>query len=320
MRYEMLAAREREDTEGGRVGPTALRGRLKGVIAFAPTPFAEDDGVDFDALAACVDRLVAHGGPVAVCGAVGEYAALDVEETRTVVRVAADAVAGRVPLIVGIGQATNVAAGLAQTAATCGASGILVNPAWFGEPSDDGIVEHYRRLGAASGLGLIVFSTRGHVYGLTQLLRLAELDAVVGLKDEWGDLRAFAEARARIGDRWAWVNGMAEMQAAEYTVLGADAFTSGIVNIVPELTLAVARAARGEEWQELRGLVDRIRPLATLRARRPGYGVAVIKEAMEDLGLASARVRPPLSPMAPEDRAELRDLLQRFGAMPALAA
>jgi len=113
---------------------------------------------------------------------------------------------------------------------------------------------------------------------------------------------------------------MAEMQAAEYAVLGADAFTSGIVNVVPELTQAVARAASAEDWETLRSCVDRIRPLATLRGRRPGYGVAVIKEALEVLGLASARVRPPLSPMAPEDRTELRALLERLGAMPALAA
>jgi 5-dehydro-4-deoxyglucarate dehydratase len=302
------------------VGPTALRGSLRGVIAFAPTPFTDDDRIDVDALAACVDRLSAHGGPVAVCGAVGEYASLDVEETVTLFRVAADAVAGRVPLIVGIGQSTRVAGGLAEAAAASGASGILVNPAWCGEPADDGLVEHYRQVGAASGLGLIVFSTRSHVYGLTQLLRLAELDAVVGLKDEWGDLRAFAEARARIGDRWAWINGMAELQAAEYAVLGADAFTSGIINIVPNLTLAVARAARAGGWDELRDLVDRIRPLAALRARRPGYGVAVIKEAMELLGLAPGRVRPPLSSLAAEDRADLRALLDRLGATPALAA
>jgi 5-dehydro-4-deoxyglucarate dehydratase len=82
----------------------------------------------------------------------------------------------------------------------------------------------------------------------------------------------------------------------------------------------VARAARAGEWDELRGLVDRIRPLAALRARRPGYGVAVIKEAMELLGLAPGRVRPPLSSLAAEDRAELRMSLDRLGATPVLAA
>jgi hypothetical protein len=41
---------------------------------------------------------------------------------------------------------------------------------------------------------------------------------------------------------------------------------------------------------------------------------------MELLGLAPARVRPPLGTMAAEDRPALRALLDRLGATPALAA
>jgi dihydrodipicolinate synthase/N-acetylneuraminate lyase len=301
------------------VRPTALRAGLRGVISFAPTPFTDDDALDVDALAASIDRLVSLGGPVAVCGAVGEYAALDIEETRAVTRMAASAVGGRVPLIVGIGHGARIGAGLAEDAARSGADGILVNPGWFGEPADDGLVEHYRRLARASGLGLIVFATRGHEYGLARLLRLAELDEVIALKDEVGDLRLFAEARARIGDRWAWINGMAEMQAPEYAVLGADAFTSGLVNVAPDVTLAVARAVERQDWEALGALAERIRPFAALRARRPGYGVAVIKEAMAILGLSGPRVRPPLAPLSAEDRAELEAILPRLGAVPALA-
>ena len=68
--------------------PTELREQLRGVIAFAPTPFTEDDRVDLDGLARTVDDLVACGGPVAVCGAVGEYPALDLDEYRAVMRTA----------------------------------------------------------------------------------------------------------------------------------------------------------------------------------------------------------------------------------------
>ena len=285
--------------------------RLRGAIAFAPTPFAEDGAIDVEGLHDLISTLASHGGPVAVCGTVGEYSALDPGEIRTVVSVASDAVAGRVPLIAGIGVGSGVAPRIAADVAKAGASGLLVCPFMFGEPAIAGLTAHFRNLADASGLGLIVYSTTGQVYSLEQLLALAESDAVIGLKDEWGDLRLFAEARERIGDRWAWINGMAELQAAEYAVLGADAFTSGLVNVAPHLTLAVRDAIAASDWHLLRLLVVRIRPFAAMRGRRPGYSTAVIKAAIAQQGQAGGgRVRPPLSELEPGDRAELAVILQ----------
>jgi 5-dehydro-4-deoxyglucarate dehydratase len=296
------------------LGPDELRAALRGVIAFAPTPFTPDDEVDLDGLGAIVDDLARLGGPVAVCGAVGEYAALDLSEYHAVIRVAAQATGGRVPLIVGVGHGTRIAAALAELAARVGASGILVVPFTFSEPPDDGVVEHYRGLASASGLGLVCFSTTGQPYPLERLLRLAELDAVVGFKEEMGDVGLFAEARRRIGARWAWINGMAELHVERYAALGADAFTSGLVNIAPELTRAVHDGAAAGRWDEVAQAVEIIRPFAALRARRPGYSVAVIKEAMAMLGKpGGGRVRPPLVRMRAEDRDELRAVLSSLG-------
>lgn len=252
---------------------------------------------------------------MAVCGSVGEYPSLDLDETRAVIAAGADAVAGRVPLIAGIGFGSAIAPGLAKDAARAGANGILVCPFMFAEPSLSGLVAHFDRLAEASGLGLIVYSTIGQVYSLEQLLALAEIDAVVGLKDEWGDLRLFAQARERIADRWAWINGMAELQAAEYGVLGADAFTSGLINVAPHLTLAVRDAVEAQDWRALRSLTPRIRPFAALRARHPGYSTAIIKEAMALQGQpGGGRVRPPISAVSPQDRADLETVLGALAA------
>jgi 5-dehydro-4-deoxyglucarate dehydratase len=293
-----------------------LKAVLRGVIAFAPTPFTDDDRVDLGELATRVTELGRSGSPVAVCGAVGEYTALDLDEYRAVIRVATDAASGRFPVIVGIGHGTRIAAGLASDAARAGAAGLLINPFTFTDPSEQGLVDHYRTIEAAAGLGMVVFSTRGQVCSMSQLLRLVEVEAVVGLKDEWGDLRAFGEARERIGPRLAWINGMAEMQAAEYAALGADAMTSGLVNVAPELAMCAWDAATANRWEELRSYLARIRPFAALRAKRPGYSVAVIKEALAMLGRGSGAVRPPLSRLAPDDRAELRTLLPTLGVEP----
>jgi 5-dehydro-4-deoxyglucarate dehydratase len=261
-----------------------------------------------------VDDLVASGGPVAVCGAVGEYWALDLDEYRAVMRTAVAAVAGRVPLIVGIGHGTRLATGLAEAAADIGVDGLMVDPFWFTDPADDGLVAHYRAIAAASGLGVIVFSTRGQAYRLDQLLRLAEIDGVIALKEENGDVELFAAARERIGDRWAWVSGMAELHVARYAAIGAQAFTSGLINVAPQLTRSIRDGAAAGRWDEVGELVERVRPFAALRAKAPGYSTAVIKEAMALLGKpGGGRVRPPLSRVTPADREHLRQLLPSLG-------
>lgn len=270
--------------------------------------------MDHDGLARIVADLVASGGPVAVCGAVGEYPALDLDEYRAVMATAVAAAAGRVPLIVGIGHGTRIAAGLAADAARAGADGLMVDPFWFGEPADDGLVAHYRALAEASGLGLIVFSTKGQTYRLDQLQRLAELDGVIALKEEAGDAELFAAARDAIGSRWAWINGMAELHVARYAALGADAFTSGLINVAPHLTRDVRDAAAAGRWDAVGELVERIRPFSALRAKAPGYSTAVIKEAMAMLGKpGGGRVRPPMARLTPADRDHLRALLPSLG-------
>ena len=297
--------------------PSALKGRLRGVIAFTPTPCTPEDHVDLDGLARQVDFLCRTGAQVVVvCGVVGEFFSLELDEYRDCIRVAVEATASRVPVLAGIGHSTRIACKLADYATTAGADGLMINPLYFVDPAEDGIVQHYRELARASGLGMMMFSTRGSVYASRTIERLAEIEEVVALKDEYGDLKLFIEMKERLGTRLAWINGMAETLAAPYFAAGAAAFTSGIVNFAPELSLAVWEAGCAGRWDDLNDLVaTRIRPLARLREKRNGYQIAVVKEAMNMLGLPGGGVRSPLVPMADEDREELRRALAAFGLL-----
>ena len=302
--------------------PQELKANLKGVIAFTPTPFTSDDRVDYDGLARQVDFLCTNGAHVVVvCGGVGEYFSLELDEYQECIRVGVEAAGGRKPLLAGIGHSTRIACGLAEHAETVGADGLMINPLYFIEPSEEGMVRHYTELGKATGLGMMMFSTKNAVYSPATVERLAEVENVVALKDEWGDLKLFIETKERLGDRMAWINGMAEVLAAPYFGAGAAAFTSGIVNFAPQLTLAVWEAGSAGNWAELHRLVaESIRPLAKLRERKKGYHITVVKEAMTMVGLTGGEVRSPLTPLASADREELRQVLANQGLLQPVAA
>ncbi len=297
--------------------PEDLKRKLRGVLAFAPTPFTPDDQVDREGLARHVDFLCRSGvHGIVVCGGTGEFFSLDLDEYRGVIRTAVEATRRRVPVLAGVGHSTRVACRLAGHADADGADGLMINPFYFVEPSDEGAVQHYRALAQSTGLGLMVFSTRGAVYTPAMVERLARIDSIVAFKDEYGDLKMFIETKERLGDRLAWINGMAETLAVPYFAAGAQAFTSGIVNFAPRLSLAVWEAGAAGRWEELHGLIaHKIRPLAALRERRKGYSIAVVKEAMNLLGMPGGAVRSPLLPLDPHDQEDLRTVLTELGLL-----
>ena len=297
--------------------PLTLQAALRGVLAFTPTPFTSDNTLDEDGLARHVDFLCRSGvHAVFVCGGVGEFFALDPAEYRACIRIAVEAAARRVPVVAGIGHDTRTACVLAAYAEQAGADGLLVHPFYFASPPDDGIVAHYRALASASTLGMVVYHTKESVYTPALLARLAEIPSVCALKDEVGDLKTFGEMRELLGARLAWIDGMAELLLAPYLAAGAQAMTTGIVNFAPALSLAVWQAGMAGHAAELAELLARkVRPLARLRERRKGYAIAVVKEAMNLLGLPGGALRLPLLPLLPADRDELRKTLQAIGLL-----
>jgi 5-dehydro-4-deoxyglucarate dehydratase len=57
---------------------------------------------------------------------------------------------------------------------------------------------------------------------------------------------------------------------------------------------------------------DYVIPLYSLRARRKGYEVSVMKEMMNLVGLSAGPVRPPLPNLAQEEIAELRTMVKKW--------
>lgn len=299
------------------MSPGELKSRLQGVIGFSITPFQGNHDLDLRGLELLVDRIAASGVNAICCaGGVGEFYALDLTEYRDVVATAVRAAAGRVPVIAGVGHATRLACEWARISRDAGADGLMINPPYFVEPSEEGLIAHYSAIANAGGLGMIAFSTGQFVYSAALMERLANVPELVGLKDEIGNLNTFSECRCRLGDRFAWINGLAELLVTPYFAAGARCFTSGLVNFAPQIPAAVYRHAQANEYERVDCLVaTQVRPIAQLRAKRKGYSTAVIKEATALLGLPAGPCRLPLLPLTAEDRLELRAILSTVGLL-----
>jgi 5-dehydro-4-deoxyglucarate dehydratase len=294
--------------------PKTLHDRLHGVIGFAVTPFKADGSLDPEGLRRNLDAMLRHPvGAVVVAGGTGELYSLTPEEHGAIARVAVEAAGGRVPVVAGAGFGPQLAAQLAREAARAGVDGILAFPPYYVCADADGLPEYYRAIGEATPLGMIFYSRDWVNPGPAEAERLAKIKTLVAWKEGQGDLRRFQAIMSHLGNRLRWIGGVGDNGVAGYYGIGVRAFTSSVANVAPKLAIRLHEAGAAGRTAELRELTDQyVTPLYTLRARRRGYEVAVIKEMMNLLGMAAGPVRPPLPRLRPGEIDELRALVQAW--------
>jgi 5-dehydro-4-deoxyglucarate dehydratase len=295
--------------------PEELRNRFGGVVAFPVTPFKKDLSLDVEGL----HKNLQHTARFPFCavvagGGTGELYSLDVAELRKVVEEAVAIFGGKVPVIAGAGGSLPIAQAMARAAAEAGADGILALPPYYPSPSDDGIVEYYKAIGAATSLGLLVYGRDWFNPGPELVARLASsIPTLIAWKDGQGDLRRYQMIRQRVGDRLYWIGGAGDDLVPGYYAMGIRTYTSSIATVAPALSMALDKAGAAGDAATLNKLMnDYVIPLYAFRARKKGYEVTAMKVAMDAVGLAGGYVRPPLTPVTAQEAEEIKALIGRW--------
>jgi 5-dehydro-4-deoxyglucarate dehydratase len=259
-----------------------------------------------------VHALVAPSGT-------GELYSLSADECAAIVEATVEAAGGRIPVIAGVGFGPRVGAQLARRAEAAGAQCILILPPYYARPDPDGLFRYYREIAEATSLSVAVYARDGVTLSPGELERMArEIPSFIAFKDGRGDVRLFQQLREHVierlgADRLAWIAGAGDDMVGSYFAAGAEGFTSSLACYWPEASLELLRLARAADFTALARYHERVvKPFYELRQRRRGFEVAVMKAAMELLGHAAGPVRPPLGDLSPDERAELRAILQRL--------
>lgn len=297
----------------------SLKQNLRGVAFTNPTPFTEDgETVRHDALAENLESVVDAGGRVILpCGNTGEYYSLSHEERVAVVETTVETVGDSASVVAGVGGSTKTALDLIERYERAGADALLVMHPVHTFMHERGVEAYYRRLIESTDLGVVLYK-RGPELTLDHLASLAAVENVVAVKYADNDVKAFSAAASSI-DGVVWSNGIAERFAPAFALEGAEGFTTGIGNFVPEATLALMDALRDEDWERAREIRDLLRPYEDLR-EEPGADSAIsaannvpaVKFGMELAGLHGGPVREPLVDLSEEDRERAREYYDRI--------
>ena len=297
------------------MNPATFRKTLTGVIGFPVTPFKAGGALDLDALRKNVKAMLLHPFCAVVApGGTGEVYSLTPDEHLEVVRAVVEEAGGKCPVIAGAVGGTPMAVACAKRAAEAGASGILALPPSYPDADAEGLVEHYRAVGGATELGLVVYSRDSVHPTPAEVERLARaVPTLVAWKEGKGDLRRLQAIMNRLGDRLHWIGGAGDDLVGPYYSLGIRVYTSSISNVAPRLSLELHDGAAKGDSARLKPLMDElVVPLYEMRARRRGYEVSVMKAMMELLDMDAGPPRPPLVRMAPKDLEDLRAMIPRW--------
>src|SRR5678815_1925438 len=291
--------------------PNTLRNKLSGVIAFPITPFKDDLSLDLPGLHVNLNKLLEHPvSGIVAAGGTGEMYSLTPAEYLRVIELTALAVEDRVPVIAGVGFGQRVAIEMVQAAEKAGADGILVFPPYYPQADDEGLFEYYRSIGAATRLGMIIYSRDWATFSPAVVERLTSIPTLIAWKDGQGDIRRLQATMNHVGDRLHWIGGAGDDLVAAYYSIGIRTFTSSIATVAPRLSLRLQELGEAGDAEALSELLDRcVVPLYALRARRKGYEVSAMKAMMDMIGLNGGPVRPPLVNVKPDEEDELRTIL-----------
>lgn len=290
---------------------------LQGIIAYPITPFSADGDVDLKALDALIERLVADGvHGIAPLGSTGESAYLSDAEWEAVADTSIRAVRKRVPTVVGISDLTTAGAvRRARFAERAGADAVMVLPVSYWKLGNDEIVGHYRAIGDAIGIPVMLYNnpaTSGVDMSPELIATICRtVDNVTMVKESTGDIMRMHRLAQLSEGAIPFYNGSNPMALAALAA-GAAGWCTAAPNLNARLPLALVEAVRAGDLARAREVFHAQLPLLQFIVR--GGLPVTVKAGLRLRGFDAGEPRRPLLPLD-EDRT--RELARLLAALPA---
>lgn len=271
---------------------------LTGLFVPLITPFTATDELACGALEKLAHDVLDDGAMgIVALGTTAETATLTSAERRRIVDVCAGVCLQRgAPLIVGTG--TNSTTASVDTLAELDprvTAALAVVP-YYSRPSEDGVVEHFRRLAAASPVPLLVYHVpyrTGRPLGADTLGRLARIPNVIGFKHAVGSVDEATVAFMGSMPSDVAILAGDDLYAGPLLALGATGAILACANVAARPYADLITAWRDGPIDHARRLGNRLVPLARALFAEPNP--VVIKGVLAASGrIPSAHVRLPL--------------------------
>jgi 4-hydroxy-tetrahydrodipicolinate synthase len=283
------------------------------------TPFDEDLAVDHGKAAALAQRLVEQDSDgLLVSGSTGESSTLTRDEKIALYRTVKDAVGGQAKVIAGTGSSSTAdVIELTKAAADVGVDAALVVCPAYNKPNQEGLYRHFSAVAEATSLPVIVYNIPGRSarnIDPATILRLAEIENIVAVKESSGDFNQMTEIAAQSPDDFALYSGddWATLPALAVGAVGVISVASHVAG--PQIRKMVTAFHEGNA-EKAKALHWRLWKLFQVLFLPSSVNPAPVKAALRLAGFDSGGVRLPLIATASEDDEQIRRVMQEAGLL-----
>jgi len=288
---------------------------LTGSMVALVTPFRKGE-VDWDALGRLIDYQLQSGIQGLIpCGTTGESPTLSHEEHDAVIEFTIQRASGRAPVVAGTGSnSTAEAVRLTGHAKDAGADACLVVNPYYNKPTQQGMFEHIAEI-AKVGLPVVLYNIPGRsgVQLTTEtIVRMyEEIEQVVAIKEATGVVDNTSALAARCGI--TIVSGDDSL-TLPICAAGGVGVISVLANILPaEIRKLTDAVADGDLKAATR---QHLKLFGLFKACFVETNPIPIKAMLSMVGMIANELRLPMTPLSPEHRAPLAQLLRAFGLEP----
>lgn len=290
--------------------PKPIETALRDVAFTTTTPFEPDNlDVQYDYLGENIQKLEATGARLFIpCGNTGEYDSLTHSERINVVEKTVKVADDNSTVVAGAGGSTRTVVDLVNQYQSAGADAAMIMHPTHTYVHEQGLLRYYRNILEATDLPLVLYK-QGPELTHQSIIELAKEENVVGIKYALNDIKSFSAETTSVDNGLVWVNGIAERFAPAFALEGAEGFTTGIGNFLPNPTLGLMDALNAGNLDQARSIRDSLRPLEDLREEAgeennitAANNVPVVKYGMDYMGLHGGPVRPPLTELSAVDK------------------
>jgi 4-hydroxy-tetrahydrodipicolinate synthase len=296
-----------------------MPGRFGRVLTAMATPFSRDGALDVDGAQRLARHLLEHGTEtLVIAGTTGESPTLTHDEKGRLWAAVVDAAGDGRRVMAGTSTySTADSVELTQLAEKAGVGSLLLVTPYYNKPPQAGLYAHFRAIAGSTGLPCMLYNIPSRTsckIEVDTLLRLAEIDNVVAVKDAVGDMAEASRLYRDTGGALEQYSGDDKNLLPLLAVGGVGVVSVAAHLVGPALQELVAAFERGDTHRALELHTGHLELFEGLFATTSPI---LLKAALGLLGLPAGPLRPPLIDATPEQVTFVRGLLERVGLVPA---
>lgn len=287
-------------------------GEIKGVIAAMLTIFDEKEEIDVKRTEDFVEFLISRGVQgLYLTGSTGEGFLMSGEERRKVVEIVVRKVAGRIPIIVHVGDiGTKKSVELAVHAYEAGADAVSSVPPFYWKFSEEDIYHYYKDISEATPLPMIIYNVPlAGLMGTELLVKLSKLPNVKGIKFTGKDHDQMSHLIEILHPEIKIFSGCDEMALSGLSV-GADGIIGSFYNVMPELFLKLMERIGKNDIQAAKRL-QKIGTEIILEAIQYDY-LALMRNMIHWQGVDAGYSRRPFKNYSEDELVALKETMRNI--------